>query len=100
MNPNTIELLETFNSEIKILEISGKKINGELNLNKFAFLEELDCNFNSINTITKLPNTITRLNCSLNKLTSLENLLKECVNLKFLNFSFTISLIASLSVVI
>jgi len=71
-------------SEIKILNISNRKLEGELDLSDFVSLKELNCSDNKLTSLkiskcTKLE----RLNCDNNQLTNLD--LDGLVNLKMLS---------------
>ncbi len=74
MKPKTIELLESYNSDIKELNISSKKIKGSLNLKKFTCLEKLDCSNNFIASIQNIPKTLIELNCNSNIIKTINNL--------------------------
>ena len=64
MNIITIELLNKYDKNTKILEISNKDIIGILCLNDFKKLEELNCSFNEITEIINLPYTLKYLTIS------------------------------------
>jgi len=74
MNLNTIELLSTFSLDIKIIDISNKNIIGILNLKQFTNLEKLDCSHNNITQLINLSNKLKYLNCSYNKIIKITKL--------------------------
>ena len=51
METYTTELLNTCDTNIKILDISHKNIEGVLDLDKFTNLEELYCDCNKLTTL-------------------------------------------------
>lgn len=63
------------NLSCKILNISRKKINRQVNFLEYENLNKLDCSQNLIDNLDYvLPGTLLDLNCSNNKLTKLDNL--------------------------
>ena len=79
MNKNTIELLESFDSNITELYIGFSKITGILDLSKFTRLRILNCRVNKITSIINIPNTLIELHCYDNLLVELNNLQLEFV---------------------
>ena len=74
MNKRTIKILNKYDKNIKILDISNKKIKGIICLKKFKNLKNLNCSFNKIIEIVNLPFSLKYLNCSNNKIVKLNNL--------------------------
>ena len=79
MESSTIKLLELYEPDIIVLDISGEKvaptINGILDLSRFVGLKELNCSLNYIRSIINFPSTLEILNCNDNMfLESLDNL--------------------------
>ena len=76
MNNLTKEILSNYDckQKIKYLDLSNKNISGILDLEKFKYLEELNCSNNKITNILNLSTTIKYINCSHNKIKSLLNL--------------------------
>lgn len=71
---NTINLLDKYISNTKILKLIRKNIKGILDLNKFTELEVLNCEFNEITSIINIPKTLKKLFCSHNKINKLDDL--------------------------
>lgn len=69
-NKKTCNLLDKYDENIKILNLSNQNIEGILNLEKFKNLEELNCSNNKITEIINLP-YIKYLNCSNNKISKI-----------------------------
>ena len=74
MNELTIELLESYDSNIEFLDISNIGIGGVLDLSRFTNLKELYCPYNNITNLDNLPYNLEILYCSSNNLTNLDNL--------------------------
>ena len=73
MNNDLINLLNKYNSDTKIIDISNKNIEGILDLSNFIMLRELYCQHNKITQII-FPNTfISYLDCSHNKIIKLSS---------------------------
>ncbi len=73
MEYNTIQLLESYDSDIFELDISNKNINGILDLKKFKKLIKLECKNNQITRISNLSDKLEYLDCSNNLITSINN---------------------------
>ncbi len=71
------------NSSVKHLDISGKDIDGILDLSNYPELEYLDCSYNQITEITNIPYTIKYLDCSHNQIKELSY---EYTNHQFLDY--------------
>ncbi len=74
MEIETIQLLESYDSNIQELNIGSKNIKGLLDLSKFTNLENLICCNNKITKIVNYPESLKSLKCNDNNLTSLDNL--------------------------
>ena len=74
MNENTIKLLNNYNKNTEILNISNKNIKGILDLANFKELTELYCYSNEITEIINIPTFLEYLNCSNNKIQKLGNI--------------------------
>jgi hypothetical protein len=85
MEEDTILLLNTFNPNIEILNISNENIIGILNLNKFKKIKILNCSNNKITCIQNIPKTIINLDCSYNNIT--------CINDNLEHFKYLIIII-------
>ena len=70
----TNEILKKYKNNVKALDISGKNIQGILDLNKFKELEELNCSHNKITKIINIPRALKYINCSNNNMTELYGL--------------------------
>ncbi len=82
MEESTIKLLDTFNLDIEILDISNSNIKGIVDLSKFKKLKELNCSNNKITEIILPHMEIDIIDCSNNLI---ENLF--LVNIKKFNFN-------------
>ncbi len=74
MNSETIQLLESYDSNIIELNLQNKNITGILDLINFTNLEKLDCSENNITQIINYPVSLIILVCGDNKITELDNL--------------------------
>ena len=74
MEIETIQLLESFDSNIQELYLSNKNIKGLLDLGRFTRLKKLKCTENEITVIINLPATLEELNCERNEIKFLDNL--------------------------
>ena len=81
MNKQTIKLLNKYDKNTEILDISNKKIEGILCLDDFKKLEELNCSNNEITEINNLSFSLKYLNCSNNKIVKLNNLPNNMIGL-------------------
>ena len=83
MNSITTILLDNFNFDIKVMDISNQNISGILDLIKFSNLEELYCQKNKITQIINLPDKLKRINCSSNKIKRLEKIPKNISTINY-----------------
>jgi Leucine-rich repeat (LRR) protein len=62
-------------NNITVLKISNKELT-ELpdDIDKYTNLEKLNCSYNKITSLDNLPPTLKELNCRVNQITSLDNL--------------------------
>ncbi len=74
MEIETIQLLESFDSNIQELYLSNKNIKGLLDLGRFTRLKKLKCTENEITEIINFPETLKELNCEQNKIKFFDNL--------------------------
>ncbi len=78
MQKETIKLLQKYLSNATELDFSRQniynKIEGILDLSKFASLQKLNCSYNRITELINLPNGLISLNCSFNMIIELKNL--------------------------
>lgn len=84
MNINTVNLLKEYSSDLKILRLLNKNIEGVLDLSKFTQLENLCCEFNKITQIINIPLTLKKLYCSHNFIKFLDEI---CDGLELLSCS-------------
>ena len=49
-------------------------------------MRKLDCSINKLTSLQKLPNTLQTLDCDHNKLTELPNSLLNCTNLTYIDY--------------
>ena len=79
MQKETIKLLQKYLSNATELDFSRQniynKIEGILDLSKFASLQKLNCSYNRITELINLPNGLISLNCSFNMIIELKNLI-------------------------
>ena len=93
MEPEIIELLASYDSNILELDIRREKIVGILDLSRFVNLIQLDCSANYITSIINFPNTLETLFCIFNNINSLDNLpcsleILNCSNNKIKNLEY------------
>ena len=85
MNKQITQILNKYDKNTKILDISNKKIIGVLCLYKFPNLEELNCSFNKIIEIINLLYSLKYLNCSNNKIVNLYKLYNDMIGINCKN---------------
>jgi Leucine-rich repeat (LRR) protein len=83
MNEHTKEILDLYDNDIKVLDISNKEIKGELDLAKFKKLGKLYCQNNEITSLCNISGYLRYINCSNNLITSLMNLDYTLKKIKF-----------------
>ena len=69
-----MNILDQFTDDVIEINISYKKIIGILDFKRFTKLTKLNCSLNEITSLDNLPNSLIELHCSKNKITSLNNL--------------------------
>ncbi len=69
-----MNILDQFADDVTEININNKKIKGSLDFSKFTKLTKLDCSVNNITSLDNLPNSLIELFCGDNKIISLDKL--------------------------
>jgi Leucine-rich repeat (LRR) protein len=69
-----MDILDQFADDVTEIDISYKQIEGTLDFKRFTKLQKLNCTKNKITSLNNLPNSLIELYCNSNKITSLNNL--------------------------
>ena len=83
MNTDTILLLDEYDKNIEVLNISNKNIIGILDLDKFKNLKILYCQKNKITELINLPFNLEYLNFSNNEISKLDFMLNNLKDMEY-----------------
>ncbi len=72
-----MNILDQFADDVTEIDIIFKNIKGILDFKRFTKLVKLNCTSNKITSLDNLPNSLIELNCYYNEITSLNNLVFE-----------------------
>ncbi len=76
-----MNILDQFADDVTEIHIIYKKIEGILDFKKFTKLTKLNCSYNKITSLDNLPNSLIKLDCRCNEITSLDNLPSSLIKL-------------------
>ena len=74
------ELVNSFQEDVKIINLSKKDLTELPDLSRFTKLKQLNCAYNKLTSLPLLPNSLQILNCNDNQLTSLPDPLPNFLN--------------------
>lgn len=82
MQNNTLQIFHEKNLNQQTLNISGMDITGYINFNKFINIIEIKCHYNFISKIEEIRSNIKKLHCCKNRLSELDSLNNDLVELE------------------
>jgi Leucine-rich repeat (LRR) protein len=75
-------ILDQFADNVTEIDISNKKIVGILDFKRFTKLTKLDCSYNKIRSLDNLPNSLIVLDCSYNQIINLDIIPTSLIELR------------------
>ncbi len=67
-------ILDQFADDVTEINICTMKIKGSLDFSRFTKLTKLNCSYNKITSLNNLSNSLIELNCDNNEIKSLDNI--------------------------